>query len=175
MPPAVSMPLLLAVFALALLGMRRGWLHRTTRSAAALSALPDPDADLGAALTPAFPVSYVSTTRAGDWLDRVTVYELGNRCQATAQVCTDGIRIVRSHGAPLVLTRSALHSVDGSSGMAGKFVGRDALVVLRWSDGDRAVAFDTGILPRYRADREILVDAVQGLLSGPRPTKGSGA
>jgi len=176
MPPALSIPLLVAAFALVLLAMRRGWLRRSTRSGQALSALPDPDADLGTALTPAFEASYVSTTRAGDWLDRVNVYGLGNRCQATAQVFTDGVRISRSHGAPLVLTRSALRGVDRSPGIVGKFVGRDGLVVLSWSDsGQPAAAFDTGILPRYRADSEILVDAVQGLLRGPRSTKGSDA
>jgi len=173
MRTAVSITLLVAAAALALLAMRRGWLRRTERSAQVLDALPDPDADLGLAVTPAVEVSYVSTTRAGDWLDRVTVHELGNRSQATAQVFADGVRIERSHGDPLVLSRSVLRGVSRLPGMAGKFVGWDGLVVLSWSErGQVAAAFDTGIQARYRADGEILVDAVRSLLTGGRPTEG---
>jgi len=146
MRTAVSITLLLAAAVLALLAMRWGWLRRTERSAQVLTALPDSDADLGIAVTPAFEVSYVSTTRAGDWLDRVTVHELGNRSQATVQVFADGVRIERSHGEPLVLS---------------------------WSErGQVAAAFDTGIRARYRADGEILVDAVRSLLAGRGSTEG---
>ncbi len=173
MRTAVSITLLLAAAALALLAMRRGWLRRTERSAQVLTALPDPDADLGIVVTPAFEVSYVSTTRAGDWLDRVTVHELGNRSQATVQVFADGVRIERSHGEPLVLSRSVLRGVTRLPGMAGKFVGRDGLVVLSWSErGQVAAAFDTGIRARYRAEGEILVDAVRSLLAGRGSTEG---
>ena len=173
MRTAASITVLLAVAVLALLAMRRGWLGRTERSAQVLTALPDPDADLGIAVTPAFEVSYVSTTRAGDWLDRVTVHELGNRSQATVQVFADGVRIERSHGEPLVLSRSVLRGVTRFPGMAGKFVGRDGLVVLSWSErGQVAAAFDTGIRARYRADGEILVEAVRSLLAGRGSTEG---
>lgn len=173
MRTAVSITLLLAAAALALLAMRRGWLRRTERSAQVLTALPDPDADLGIVVTPAFEVSYVSTTRAGDWLDRVTVHELGNRSQATVQVFADGVRIERSHGEPLVLSRSVLRGVTRLPGMAGKFVGPDGLVVLSWSErGQVAAAFDTGIRARYRAEGEILVDAVRSLLAGRGSTEG---
>jgi hypothetical protein len=45
--------------------------------------------------------------------------------------------------------------------------------VLSWSErGQVAAAFDTGIRARYRADGEILVDAVRSLLTGGRPTEG---
>ena len=69
---AVSTVVLVLVVLLVLWGMRAGWRARTRRSSALVPSLSAAPAELGAARLAPVDATYVSTTRAGDWLDRVT-------------------------------------------------------------------------------------------------------
>jgi hypothetical protein len=124
--------------------------------------------------------TYVSTTTAASRHERVTVDGLGNRSRATMVVRRgdlDGLVRFERQGEPdVVVPRSRLVDVRRDRGMAGKFVGANRLLVVRWKADDGAV-YETGFLPRYRADLERLESALWWHQAGasiaadqPRPT-----
>ena len=152
--------LTLAVLVGILLLMRRGWRGRGRRQAA----LPAPDAvpAVPGPLLAATEGVYVSTTSAGDWLDRIVVHRLGERSAARLSVHRDGVGIERARGS-FWIGRDALTGVRREPGMAGKFVGGRGLVVLSWTLGPFAV--DTGFHPEDLAAGEAVEDALTQLLS----------
>ena len=107
--------------------------------------------------------TYVSTTTGDNRFDRVTTEGLGNRAKATLTVrrgSTDQlVRIERQGESTVIIPSSRLVSVRRDRGMAGKFVGANRMLVIRWRalEGD---VYETGFLPRYRAD----VDKVESAL-----------
>lgn len=180
MPPWLSVTLLVLLGAALLLGMAKGWrrLQRGPSPVPAPPAVPAEDA-LGAARTAELAATYVSSTRAGDWLDRVGAHGLGVRSAATVQVRDAGV-VVRRRGAPDVFVpRAALRAVGTSGGMAGKVVGGDGLVVLTWAPDpaldDRGL--DTGLRLRHAHEAETLRTATLELIgttpaaSGPEETR----
>ena len=174
MPPWLSVTILVLLGAALLLGMGRGW-RRLNRGPSEVPAPPGVPADdaLGDARTEPLDATYVSTTRAGDWLDRVGAHGLGVRSAATAQVFDRGV-VVRRRGAPDVFVpRAALRAVDTSGGMAGKVVGGEGLVVLTWvpSPDDDPRGLDTGLRLRHRQEADTLRAATQTLI-GSTPAAG---
>lgn len=143
--------LLVVMFAL----MRRGWLARQRRQ----SDLPAPatSAELGDVLAGADGM-YVVTTGAGDWLDRIAVHGLGVRTDAGLTVHPGGVLIARRGAADIVIPAGDLESVSTTSGMAGKFVERDGLLVLTWRLGPRRV--DTGFRARRAGEQTTLIEAL---------------
>ena len=107
--------------------------------------------------------TYVSTTTAVSRLERVTVEGLGNRARATLLV-TRGtpeelVRIERQGESTVRITGPRLVSVRRDRGMVGKFVGSNRMLVLQWrgEDGD---LYETGFLPRYKADLDRVESAL---------------
>jgi hypothetical protein len=166
MPPWLSVTILVVLGALLLTGMAVGWRRRVhgPTDVPAPPAVPD-DAALGAARTAALDATYVSTTRAGDWLDRVGAHGLGVRSAATVQVFDAGV-LLRRRGAPDVFVpRAALRGVGTSGGMAGKVVGGEGLVVLTWAPApDDARGLDTGLRLRHPREGDVLRAATQELI-----------
>jgi len=161
----VSVAVLVLVVVAALGGMWFGWRGRRRRSEAVVPTLPQAPADLGAARLGPLEAVYVSTTRAGDWLDRVAAHRLGVRSPATVDVFDAGVRIGRTGAPDVFVPAEALRGATTAPGMAGKFVGGDGLVVLTWQAGpDDARGLDTGLRPRHAADRPRLVEAVAALI-----------
>lgn len=105
---------------------------------------------------------YVVTTTAGDWLDRVAVHGLGIRTEAAAVVTDAGLVFDRSGAREVFVPRADLESVRLESGMAGKFVEKDGLVVVGWRLAGTAV--DTGFRPRYAEEKNALVAAIKDLM-----------
>ena len=107
--------------------------------------------------------TYISTTTATSRLERVTVEGLGNRAKATLTVTRGDpdqlVRIERQGESAVVVPTGRLTSVRRDRGMAGKFLGAKRLLVLQWksSEGD---VYETGFLPRYRADLETIESAL---------------
>lgn len=169
MPPWLSVTLLVVLGLALLTGMAFGW-RRLTRGPSAVPApgpVPADDA-LGAPRTAAFDATYVSTTRAGDWLDRVGAHGLGVRSAATVQVFDAGV-VLRRRGAPDVFVpRAALRAVGTSGGMAGKVVGGEGLVVLTWTSApepaDDPRGLDTGLRLRHPHERDELRAAALTLI-----------
>ncbi|SDC19783.1 hypothetical protein SAMN05216410_1369 [Sanguibacter gelidistatuariae] len=174
LPMPLAVALMLAVGALILLAMWRGWRGLRRRGAprvGTLATLPDAGA-LGAARTAPIEGTYVSSTGAGDWLDRVGAGDLGFRARAVVQVYDAGVRIARAGATDLFVPVAALVGVRLTSGMAGKYVGGKGIVVLRWTtpaaDGT-LTTLDTGIRTAHAADRSTLLDAVSALVATANP------
>lgn len=151
-----SLRRLLAVLVLALgvaaagLGMIRGWRARGHRQ----SGLPAP---VAAPATLGEPVStlagtYVSTTLAGQFLDRVVAHGLGPRATAVLAVHPAGLVLSRDGSEPMFIRAAEVVGIGDSAGMVGKVVGRPELLLVRWHAGDTLL--DTGFRPRARADRD---------------------
>ena len=107
--------------------------------------------------------TYVSTTTASSRLERVTAEGLGNRSRATLTVSRGNaaqlVRIERQGESTVIVPKDRLVSVRRDRGMAGKFVGANRMLVVRWKTPEGDV-YDTGFLPRYKAD----VDRVESAL-----------
>lgn len=107
--------------------------------------------------------TYVSTTTARSRLERVTVAGLGNRAKATLVVSRGSadqlVRIERQGEATVVIPAARLVSVRRDRGMAGKFVGANRMLVLQWRT-DEGDLYETGFLPRYKADAERVESAL---------------
>lgn len=150
-----------AIIAVVLLMIRTGWRNRLKRQAG-VGQLPAVPGEPGAALEAA-EGQYVASTTAGDWLDRIAVHGLGIRTNATLSVYPHGVLFDRS-GAPAVYIPAAdLTAVRQDSGMAGKFVEKDGLLVLSWNLGSHQL--DTGFRTRRAADKPALFESLQHLIS----------
>ncbi|WP_207218924.1 hypothetical protein [Pengzhenrongella frigida] len=176
MSPTQSATVLAVLGVVVLAAMLAGWRHRVTRSVAVVpELLPAPAADdpaLGAALTAPIDATYVSTTRASDWLDRVAAHGLGARSGAVVRVYDAGVLIERTGAPDLYLPAATVRAVGTSAGIAGKVVGHDGLIVLTWqapgSAGVPGIELTTGLRLRHAADRPLLIEAA-GALAGPAP------
>lgn len=166
MPVWASIVILVVVAAAAGWGMWLGWRRRVRASTVAVPAIPAVPDDLGATRLGPLEATYVSSTTAGDWLDRVAAHDLGSRSAAQVEVHDAGVLLRRRGAADLFVPADRLRTVGTTPGMAGKFMGRDGLVVLTWDSGDRVL--DTGLLVRHRSQRPALVQAVQALIPGLR-------
>jgi hypothetical protein len=167
-PRLLLTAVLLAFLGLCYWGMWHGWRARQRRQAD-VPELPEVPQDLGPARAAA-DGTYVVTTTAGDWLDRIAVHGLGERSEATLSVVADGV-LFRRQGAPDVFVPAAsLRGVRLERGMAGKFVEEGGLVVVTWQhgEGQRQRELDTGFRPRAGEDREVLVSAVSALVGAAR-------
>jgi hypothetical protein len=169
---AVSTVVLALLVVVAFWAMRAGWRARTRRSSALVPALPVAPADLGTELLSPVDATYVSTTRAGDWLDRVTAQGLGVRSPARVSVYDAGVRIDRQGAPDLFVPAAAVRGAAGAPGMAGKVVGGEGLVVLTWqADPADPRGLDTGLRPAHAADRARLIDALTIVTTGSAPAQ----
>lgn len=157
LPLVVTLAIIVLLFAL----IGAGWRNRLRRQRH-VAPLPPVPAETGPALA-TVGGQYVVTTTTGDWLDRIAVHGLGIRTNATLRVFPDGVVLDRSGAQSLYIGRDRLVDVSTTSGMAGKFVEKDGLVVLSWRLGELAV--DTGFRTRSAADRAPLVTALNTLLA----------
>lgn len=155
------------------------WLRKRRRHGSAAVAAAEPGKEPAAAEASAVRAegTYVSTTTAASRHERVAVEGLGNRSRATVTVRRghpeELVRFERQGESDVVIPRSRLLDVRRDRGMAGKFVGANRLLVLRWRADDEAI-YETGFLPRYRADLDRLEMALWWHQGGgsvtPEPT-----
>jgi hypothetical protein len=150
--------------------MWRGWRRRQGRQAdiAELPAVPagafpgGETGDTAAGGPDGLETVYVSTTSEGDWLDRIAVHGLGERSNAQVRVGSAGV-LVEREPADVFIPAGAIRRVRPVTGMAGKYLREEGIVVVTWQHGEHTL--DTGLLPRYDADRESLLASVQNLLN----------
>ncbi|WP_246956057.1 hypothetical protein [Brachybacterium sp. Marseille-Q7125] len=152
--------LLAALFAGAMALMYLGWRSRG-RSQADVPA-PPPDApleQLGETLAEGpFEAVYVSTVRAGDPLDRIVAHGLGSRSRARISVGSAGTwRIDREGARSFTLPADTVTGLFTTPGIAGKAVGGDGLLLIRWQLSEDAPALDTGLRMDRRADHDLLL------------------
>ncbi|MEO3933387.1 hypothetical protein WMO79_11300 [Micrococcaceae bacterium Sec7.4] len=167
----LSLLFTLVLIGLALVLIWFGWRNRLRRQAD-VDPLPEIPTELGVALAVA-DGQYVATTTAGDWLDRIAVHNLGLRTNAELSVHPDGVLFDRSGAGPVFIPAASLTGVRQESGMAGKFVEKDGLLVLSWMLGTREL--DSGFRTRHAADKTILLTALQDLIpAAPQANADSG-
>ncbi|HSO91225.1 MAG TPA: hypothetical protein VLR70_08760 [Arthrobacter sp.] len=167
--PFFMIMLALATGIFALLAV--GWRNRLRRQAD-VGPLPGIPAELGAALAAA-DGQYVASTTAGDWLDRIAVHNLGIRTNAELSVHPEGVLFDRSGAAPVFIPAASLTGVRQESGMAGKFVEKDGLLVIGWMLGSREL--DSGFRTRHADDKTTLLNALQDLIpAAPQADADSG-
>lgn len=149
------------------------WVRKQRRHASAAIAVERHRTEDGAEAAPALhderPAriiaegTYVSTTTAENRLERVAVEGLGNRSRATLTVTRGDrdqlVRIDRQGESTVLIPAARLVSARRDRGMAGKFVGSARMVVLQWR-ADNGDLYETGFLPRYKAD----VDRIESAL-----------
>lgn len=161
--PGIGM---LAVAAVIFVMIGIGWRNRRRRQAD-VEPLPAVPARLDPAITKA-DGQYVTTTTAGDWLDRIAVHQLGIRTNAGLSVHPEGVLFDRAGAAPVFIPAGRLTGVRQESGMAGKFVEKDGLLVLSWMLGAREL--DSGFRTRRTEDKTTLLAALQELISAAPQT-----
>ncbi len=112
-----------------------------------------------------FPGTYVATTSEGDWLDRIAVDSLGYKAVSHFFVFSDAVLIAREGSRDIWIPAEDLTGVRTESGMSGKFVEKDGLVVVTWNFNGKAV--DTGFRTRYAEDKGSLLEAIQTVSDQP--------
>lgn len=157
---------IIVVAAVAIALMRVGWRHRQGRQSDVVAPAAIPD-ELTAPLAEAGG-QYVSTTTAGDWLDRISVHGLGMKSNATLTVHAEGVLFTRSGAPDVFLPVADLESCRREAGMAGKFVEAGGLLVVGWRLGEHHL--DTGFRPRRTQDMATLVAATEALIPGSGAT-----
>lgn len=148
--------LMLAIIAVVLWAMRRGWQARIRRQAD----LDEPAEATGEPTPDAVPGLYIGTAFAGDWLDRVAAHGLGVRSRAQLDFSDEGIAIYRSGAPSLWIPAEAIAHVRVDRGVAGTVRSKDSVVVVTWRLGDRDL--DTGFRADEAAGHRTLLD---GLMS----------
>lgn len=158
---AVWVAVLLAVVALAYFGMWRGWRNRANRQVD----IPAPQwVEPDSLLLEAVDGTYVSTTTAGNWLDRVTAHSLG-AISSVALASYDGhLLVLRETARSFTIPADSLVGTRRERGIAGKVREKEGLVVITWRLG--SYELDTGIRPAHRADSERIEQLVAELMEG---------
>lgn len=178
-PVAVGIWVVLGVVLLTLVLVGRRRLVRRSAGVVPTPPAAPAEAARGAVLLGPLDALYVSSTLAGDWLARVGAHGLGDRSQAQVTVHDGGLHVARSGAPDVWVPAAAVGGVALTPGMAGKFVGKEAIVVVTWAvpaepvpaDAPDApataeVRLDTGLLPRHDDDVPRLLEAVQRLAGG---------
>ena len=158
---AVWVAVLVAVVGLAYYGMWSGWRNRGRRNA-----VPEPRwLDEGSlTIEESIPATYVSTTTAGNWLDRITAHGLGAISKSSLAV-GDGALLVQRRGARgFAIPGADILAVARAQGIAGKVRDKEGLIVITWRLGSSEL--DTGVRPSHKADVERVERLVAELMEG---------
>lgn len=147
--------LFLAIFALSVRGMRRGWIRRSADAGARYGEVPrtdvpgrDPD---GQALC-------TGTTVAGSRAERVALPELFGRWRCDWWAEPDALVVRRYGGQVLRLAHARAAGLTGAH--AGRAVGRGRIAIVRWRLGDEDV--DTGLQFPTAGEAERFVATMNG-------------
>ncbi|HEX3789415.1 MAG TPA: transporter [Pseudonocardiaceae bacterium] len=154
--------LTLLFFVLCAAAMRWGWRNRVRRQLAYLPAFPQPPAELPTDLLLAEASGvYVGTTTAGVWQDRIAVGDIGHRAVATISLSEQGLLFDRVGASPLWIPASRLVEARTDRGLAGKAMGIEGLLVVRWRVDEHE--FDSGLRGDDKDVYAEWIDAVNAL------------
>lgn len=160
LPTLLAILIVVVLFAL----VRWGWRGRIRRQSD-MPQLPQAPVDLLDRLVARADGMYVVTTYTAQPLERIAIHGLGVRSTAEAIVAEDGVLINRQGARDVYIPREQLRSVATTSGMVGKFVERNGLVVFTWQLGETVV--DTGFRARSGEESRELENAASALVSAP--------
>lgn len=137
--------LVVAFFGLCVWGMWRGWRRQAREQSVEFPPFPPTPADPGELRDEARGF-YVSTTRAGHWQQRVVTRGVGMRGAATLRRYPGGVAVDRDGAPSFWIPRDRIERLHTASGMAGKVMGTQSLLVITWRLGETLL--DTG----FKAD-----------------------
>ena len=169
--PRIALTLIvLIIIGLAVWGMSRGWKNKARRQheIAAPAAVPTTEAALLGGPTEG---TYLASTTAGQWLDRIVVHSLGVPSRATVSVRSDGVAVEREGEPAFFIARPDLRAVRLDRGIAGEVYEAGSVLIITWALGD--VVLDSGFRAQQTAAQVPLATAVRALLdttSGSTPT-----
>lgn len=145
----------LAVIALAVLGMWRSWRRR---AAVDLPLHPVP-----AGFDPHLEVvgRYLGTAPAENWMRRVVASGLGAPGNASAAISPQGVRFERIGEPSIFLDAEQITGAELGRGVAGQVAEKDGVVLWFWHAGDTAL--QTGFRPDAAQDVVRLVQASRAL------------
>jgi len=131
--------LIVALIGVVIRRMLRGWKRRSQLQVEVIGTLPAmPDMPGPAIVTPTRGM-YLGCTIAPDWLNRVTVGDLGYRCKAVLTRYPKGILVERSGTGPIWIPQESIVGVRTERGLAGKVLpgartgsGAAGILVIRW-------------------------------------------
>lgn len=156
-PALIVVGVIVALFAL----VAWGWTARRRAQTAQFPAPPRPAEGMPVRTEPVAGM-YVATTLAEQPLERVAAHGLGLRTPAFLSVADAGVIIDRDGVEDLLIPTAAITGITTASGMIGKFVEKDGLIVITWRLGDTPV--DTGFRTRTAADRTPTIDHIRQLI-----------
>jgi hypothetical protein len=163
--------LVIAFFVLCAAGMRRGWRNRQHRQSY-LPALPTPPERFTGAVLETTGV-YVGTTTAGDWQDRIAVGGIGLRSSVTVRLYAEGLLLDRTGAVALWIPADALADARTDRALAGKAMGIDGLLVIRWRLGEHLL--DTGVRGDDKDSYGEWIDTIHALATrGAAPASSQG-
>ncbi len=145
--------IMVAVIALTLWAMRRGWQRRTARQDWFVpAAAPEPFT-----ATEAFAGRYLATVHTADWLDRITAGGLGMAGHADIALGPAGVRITRTGESELFIPAGALVETTSARGIAQHVFEADGIVALTWRSGEHLLT--TGLRMQDPADHAAILHA----------------
>lgn len=119
--------------------MLRGWKHRSELQEEMIGALPAMPELPGSTVVPPTRGMYLGCTTAPDWLNRITVGDLGYRSKAVLTRYDKGILVERSGTGPIWIPHDSIVGLRAERGLAGKVLpvartGSSAagILVIRW-------------------------------------------
>ncbi len=124
---------LVALWALGIWAMRRGWRNRGRRQLGRVGHLPEPPSDLGPQVLEPTTGLYVGSTLAPSWQDRITVGDLGDRAAAEMTRFEAGVLLERTGASTLWIPHESISVIRTERGLAGKVMTADGLLVIRWT------------------------------------------
>lgn len=156
-----------ALWAIIVFAMYRGWRRRSTMQSGWVGELPAPPRDPGSAVLGPVTGLYVGSAIDGNWQARVTAEGLGRRGAGTITAYRTGVLIERDNDAPVWLPRAEITGVRLDRRLAGKVMTRDGLLVITWhppGSNEPDLLIDTG----FRADdKTIYPEWTAELTAGP--------
>ena len=140
--------------------MRQGWLWRRTQQ----SGIPPLPVAPGHTTEVLLELEgrYLGSTTAGDWLDRVVAYRLGERSLVELTLSAEGLNVVRPASTSFFVPVADLRGARTDRGIAGKVVPEGGLLVVTWEHGGKLL--DTGVRADHPAEHESWVTAIEVLM-----------
>jgi hypothetical protein len=154
--------LVLVVIAIVLLVLGAMWRSWRARAARQADIPPPALAGLDAAVLRARGL-FLGTARAGDWLDRIVVHDLGVPSRAEVQVGSAGVQFLREGARDLFIPAADMRAVRTDRGIAGVVREKEGVIVLTWQLGKEYI--ESGFRPDDAREREPLLDSCMALVS----------
>ncbi|WP_236791253.1 transporter [Amycolatopsis sp. GM8] len=153
----------LVFFLLAVWGMRLGWRRRARSQSVLVPPFPPVPDEPGEPDLTATGL-YVSTTTADDWQNRIVTRGTGLRGRAVLRSYSGGVEVDRAGAPGFWIPRDAITEVRRGSAIAGKVMGTDSLLIIRWRLGE--VELDTGFRGDDHGDYPQWIEGLSSEIKG---------